>query len=564
MRIFFIGLQLPDCCIVKTSTKNLASFFMSLYRKYRPQKFADLIGEDHIRDTLLLAVRENRIGQGYLFAGLRGTGKTSVARLLAKAANCQKRDEMNKSGSGEPCLECQSCREIIQNKSLDIIEIDAASNRGIDEIRELRDRVKFAPSSGKYKVFIIDEVHMLTMPAFNALLKTLEEPPKHAIFILATTEAHKVPATILSRVQRFDFRRIGKADIIKNLMLIAKSEKYKISDEALEAVAVAADGSHRDAISILEQLASDSAEISIESVRITLGLARSEEIIQLISMIVENQRQEAIKIFGEFIEAGVEANQIIKEIIEILRQSLLIKISAVEVSFDQTKERMTELSKLAEKFTPGELNKMLTIFIEAGQLLKDSPIRTLPIEMAIIEAAEICQKSEVNPSRLARAEAESQNDNLKVKIETIEIAEENPKSGIRISDEVQNSKSESAVEQSSSRTIKVLDDQSWKTILEKIKEHNHTLNALLRDAKPEGIDGDQIVISVRFKFHHDKITEVKNRQVLEQIFSDVLGRKCFIKCQIQDRKKTEVRNQKSETVEGEDLEKAAKEMFETE
>ncbi|MEI8061405.1 MAG: DNA polymerase III subunit gamma/tau [Candidatus Berkelbacteria bacterium] len=562
---------------------------MSLYRKYRPQKFADLVGEDHIRDTLLLAVRENRIGHAYLFSGLRGTGKTTVARLLAKAANCEKRDELNKSGSGEPCSECRSCKEITSAKSLDIVEIDAASNRGIDEIRELRDRVKFAPTSGKYKVFIIDEVHMLTMPAFNALLKTLEEPPVHAIFILATTEAQKIPATILSRVQRFDFRRISKADIIKNLKIIAGSEKLKVTDEALEAIAVAADGSCRDSISILEQVASNLTEISIESVRSSLGLARSEEIIEMIKLIASNKRQEAIAVVAEFILAGVEANQIVKEIIEVLRQTLLIKISSGDVSFDQTAERIAELTSLAEKFSASELNKLLSIFIEAGQLMKDSPIRTLPIEMGIIESAALL---EVQSSKLPTGSAETrkvQNDNSKLKIEEAEkplpekpkvqisnevqnpkteikpeeIVEENLKSKIQISSEDQSSKSEITIEQLNNEAIEVLDEAAWKNILEKTKEHNHTLSALLRDAKPEGVVDDQIILSVRFKFHHDKILEVKNRAVLEQIASDILGRKCLIKCQVQDKKQV-ASSKKQGGEQAEDLEKATKEMFEVE
>lgn len=516
---------------------------MSLYRKYRPQKFADLVGEDHVRDTLLLAIRENRVGHGYLFAGPRGTGKTTVARLLAKAINCVERGVSAKSGSGEPCNNCQSCREITLGKSLDIIEIDAASNRGIDEIRELRDKVKFAPSGGKFKVFIIDEVHMLTMPAFNALLKTLEEPPKHAIFIMATTEAHKVPATILSRVQRFDFRRIGKNDIVKNLKSIASGEKLEVTDESLEAIAVVADGSHRDAVSLLQQVASLSKEITILEVRNILGLARSEEIIRLVSLIADGKRQEAIGVVSEFVEAGVEASQIIKEIIEVLRQLLLTKISTGEVIFDQTKERATELKELSKKFSADEINRVLSIFIEAGQLLKDSPIRTLPIEMGIIEAVELTQKSQPKSDQPVAE---------KVKIEE-------PKK------EIESSKVEivKSPVQPPPTNSQPLDEQSWKTILERIKEYNHTLNALLRDAKPEGIEGDKILLSVRFKFHHDKITEVKNREILEKVINEVLGGKYIIACQIKEKAKAP-KHQSTGVHKEEDLEKAAKAIFETE
>jgi len=545
---------------------------MSLYRKYRPQKFADLVGEDHIRDTLLLAISENRIGHAYLFSGLRGTGKTTVARLLAKAANCQKRSELNSAKNGEPCGECQSCKEIALGKSLDIIEIDAASNRGIDEIRELRDKVKFAPANGKYKVFIIDEVHMLTAPAFNALLKTLEEPPKHAIFILATTEAHKIPATILSRVQRFDFRRIGKADIIKNLKIIAQKEKLNVNDDALEAIAVAADGSCRDSISILQQVASNLAEISIESVRNSLGLARSDEIIKLIFLIVDNKRQEAIKIVSEFIEAGVEASQIIKEIIEILRQTLLIKISSGEVSFDQTAERISELNELASKFSASQLNQMLSIFIEAGQLLKDSPIRTLPIEMGIIEAAELVSQSTNQPissDEKPGVKIDRPKENLRPKADQPmvekpkEIIEEKKLEPETIIEAQEIVVSDPVGDSAGGNDSKPLDEQLWKNILDKTKEHNHSLSALLRDAKPEGMVGDEIIVSVRFKFHHDKILEVKNREILEKIASEVLGRNCIIKCKIQDKKSANKPSAEPATQQ-DDLEKAAKEMFEVE
>ncbi|PIU24480.1 hypothetical protein COT12_00820 [Candidatus Berkelbacteria bacterium CG08_land_8_20_14_0_20_39_8] len=538
---------------------------MSLYRKYRPQKFADVVGEDHVRDTLLLAILENRVGHGYLFAGLRGSGKTTVARLLAKAVNCQNRDRQNTAGSGEPCGECQSCQEISLGKSLDIIEIDAASNRGIDEIRELRDKVKFAPANGKYKIFIIDEVHMLTTPAFNALLKTLEEPPAHAIFILATTEADKIPATILSRIQRFDFRRISKADIIKNLTSIAKSEKLKIDDLALEAIAVAGDGSHRDAISVLQQLASNSGEITLETVRNTLGLARSEEIIRLISLIAVGQKSQAIEKVSEFVAAGVEVSQIIKEIIEIFRQTLLCKISSGEAVLDQTKERILELNKLAEAFSAGELNRILTIFIEAGQQLKESPIRTLPIEMAIIEIAEGRFASEKLPdNRLQDQKNQTKNrepkmakveNQVSIKPEDQKVVEE--KAEISEIMESEGPKDEQGEKLENGE----ISGELWKMILEKIKEENQSLNALLRDAEPEGIVGEKITIGVRFKFHHDKILENKNRQILEKIFSDVLDKKCVIGCKIVDKKQKMIKKpSKTE----DDLEKAAEEIFEAE
>ncbi len=237
---------------------------LALYRKYRPKKLSDLIGQETNVEILKNAASQNRLGHGYLFYGSRGTGKTTTARLIAKLLNCEKRQENQKfSALGEPCNECRSCKEVDSNSSFDVIEIDAASNRGIDEIRNIKESIKSAPVGSKYKVYIIDEVHMLTGPAFNALLKTLEEPPAHAVLILATTEYEKLPATITSRVQRFLFKKITKTKIMEKLAIMAKAEKIDIDPAALELVAAAGEGSFRDAESLLDQIASFGEKINL-------------------------------------------------------------------------------------------------------------------------------------------------------------------------------------------------------------------------------------------------------------------------------------------------------------
>jgi len=534
---------------------------MSLYRKYRPQKFESLVGEDHVRDTLLSAIKEDRVSHAYLFSGPRGTGKTTVARLLAKAVNCKKREELNTAGSGEPCDECEYCKEIAALSNMDIVEIDAASNRGIDEIRELRDKIRFAPTTAKYKVYIIDEVHMLTLPAFNALLKTLEEPPKHAIFILATTDPQKVPATIISRVQRFDFRRIGMEDIVKNLKTIVESEKFKASDEALEAIAVLAEGSHRDSISLLEQVSSLTGSVEMENVRNVLGIAKSEEIVNIIRLIAAGKKKEATAMVQQFVADGVESIQINKELIEVLRQLLLVKISDGDVSFDLTHERMVELKELAAKLDTKDINKMLSLFMKSAVMIKETSIRTLPIEMAIIESTELFRAgTEVAaPKKNEPAEAEkpkvklAKSDPVPIKEVVVDNKPEQIcKTEVVIVDEVPEDV----------KLAEVFDEQLWKTILEKIKVQNHTLNALLRDARSEGIENDKFIISVRFKFHHDKISEAKNRQIIEDIIEEVTGKKYRIECKIGDFKKKKKTDDKPEKEV--DLESSAKEIFETE
>ena len=249
--------------------------YQALYRKYRPQTFSDVVGQEHITETLKKELAEGKTVHAYLFTGTRGTGKTSCAKILAKAANC-----LN-NNNGDPCLECESCLSIKDGENTDIVEIDAASNNSVDSIRELRDLISFAPSSSKYRVYIIDEVHMLTISAFNALLKTLEEPPQHVIFILATTEVHKLPATILSRCQRFDFRRIDNEKICERIQYIADKEGLTVTDDAATLIAAAADGGMRDALSILDLCASSSKNIDEATVESVCAMAGNDYLLEL-------------------------------------------------------------------------------------------------------------------------------------------------------------------------------------------------------------------------------------------------------------------------------------------
>lgn len=294
--------------------------YQALYRVFRPQRFADVVGQEHVTKTLQSALLQNKISHAYLFSGPRGTGKTSAAKILAKAVNCEK------APTPEPCNECPSCIGITNGLIPDVLEIDAASNNGVDEIRDIREKVKFAPTSVRYKVYIVDEVHMLSIGAFNALLKTLEEPPKHVIFILATTEPHKIPPTIISRCQRFDFRRIQPHSIVSRLRQVLDAQHVKASDEALLAIARAADGGMRDALSLLDQAISFSnEEVLLEDVLAMTGAISSFMLATIVQAIHEKDVAKALQLLEQFMNQGKDPNRLIEDLIFYYRDLLIYK-----------------------------------------------------------------------------------------------------------------------------------------------------------------------------------------------------------------------------------------------
>jgi DNA polymerase III subunit gamma/tau len=361
----------------------------SLYRKWRSQTFDDLVGQEPIVDTLKNALKSGKLSHAYLFTGPRGTGKTSVARLLAKTVNCENPHD------GEPCNECMQCREITAGNSLNVIEIDAASNRGIDNIRELRDRVMVPPSTGKYKVYVLDEAHMLTTEAFNALLKTLEEPPEYAIFVLATTDVHKMLPTVISRCQPYYFKRITTRHIVSRLLYVAEHEDVKLERPAAELIARAAAGGMRDALSLLDQaIAYAGSEISLAQVQAMLGVADPRAISRFITAIAELDGSAVLHLINQLSEDGADLRQLNAQIMEYWRAVMLTRAGADTAAIlDLTQEEIDEIKQLAQRFTLEELTEGVRIFAQNDLTLKNQGTPQLGLEIAALESIEMHRRA---------------------------------------------------------------------------------------------------------------------------------------------------------------------------
>lgn len=363
----------------------------ALYRKYRPKQWDEVVGQDHVVTTLKNAITADRVAHAYLFAGSRGTGKTTLARLLAKAVNC-----LNSDPARRPDNECEYCKAVNDNRFMDLIEIDAASNTSVDDVRDLRDKINFSPSQGKYKIYIIDEVHMLSTQAFNALLKTLEEPPPHAIFVLATTEIHKIPATVLSRCQRHEFRRVPVDEIVRQLKLITTAEKMQADDDALIQIARQSAGGMRDAISLLDQLSSTGDKITLALAQMVLGTATSQTVLEVVSSIMDHDPAHGLETIHKALDAGADPRSLARQIVEYLRGLMLIQMgnaNQVEATADVRKQMQSH----ARSFSTGEVLRMMKVFNNAATDMRGGWQPSLSLELALAEVLDAPNEPAARP-----------------------------------------------------------------------------------------------------------------------------------------------------------------------
>lgn len=482
----------------------------TLYRKYRPQTFAEVAGQEPIKITLGYEITSGNIAHAYLFCGPRAIGKTTMARLLAKAINCQKRTK----NSPDPCNECPSCVEITQGNSLDIIEIDAASHTGVDNVRDaIIAATRIAPSRSTYKVFIIDEAHMLSVAAFNALLKTMEEPPAHVVFILCTTEVHKLPTTIISRCQRFDFRKIGYAEIVKKLHRIATTEDIKIESSVIEAIARHANGHMRDAESLLGQIIAlggtpkslKGKQITLEEAELIIPRNLLKEALDLLEILIPKDAGGAVGYINKLVDDGVDMKVFMGEMTDTARQALLQKInpalaSSTALEFGESLEK--RLLELSSRFEVTELAFVIERFGRAGREIKDAPLQQLPVELAIID---ICFGSDSGEKKVVGYGGNP-----------VSMSSVKPKTA-----SVQ-SKPESKGNSTVVLTAAAL-QALWQELLIRIRQHNHSLAFVLKSCAPLGVENGAVKLAFKYKIHHDRMNDPAIRGLVETILQEISG-----------------------------------------
>lgn len=510
----------------------------SLYRKWRSGSFDDLYGQDHVVRTLRNAVRQGRLGHAYLFTGPRGTGKTSTARILAKAVNClNPRD-------GNPCNECEMCVAANEGRALDVIEIDAASNTSVENVRDLRERVAYAAGEGRWKVYIIDEVHRLSAAAFDAFLKTLEEPPPHVIFVFASTEPHKVPATIMSRCQRFDFRRISPEVAQSRLREVADAELLAVDDAALQIIAQNAAGSMRDALGLLDQVASyTQGEIGETDVRAALGLADPELVARLTDALIDGALGTGLGALGDFVDKGGDPGQLARQFVDYWR-ALLLCSSGVSRNVEVDPALATQLSSHAQRLPSTHITAVLQAITRQEVSAKFSVPAELPFEIGYAEAHAILRRSAPVAAPVPqRSEPPSAPPALQAP-----AAEEH-----RTEQPV--SPPAAAAAEAPEQVLAVQGppsdvEQAWHAVVAGMRSRSPSLQAVLRSGHLLNVQDGEITVGFLHTFHRDQFADVRKRRILEEVVGEVMGASYRVTCVRTS--KEEIESLKGEGALGED------------
>jgi DNA polymerase-3 subunit gamma/tau len=498
----------------------------ALYLRWRPKTWDEVVGQEHVIQTLRNAVRSNRIAHAYLFAGPRGTGKTTTARLLAKAANC-----LTDSLEDRPDNQCPMCKAVNEGRFLDLIEIDAASNTSVEDVRDLRDKINFSPNEGRYKVYIIDEVHMLSTAAFNALLKTLEEPPRHAIFILATTEVHKIPATVLSRCQRHEFRRLPVKTIFEYLKGKSEDEDLLIDDQALELIARQATGSLRDGISLLDQLTSTGDPVTLEQAQMVFGTVTGQSVVEIIRALTDHDPSQGFATLNRTIDGGADPRQFARQVVDYLRGMLMIKMGNAPLA-DVSGDTRVEMANLAEGFSIDDLLLAIKVFNHAAMRKRSSWIPGLALELAFLEAcSQDSANKQVYPTSHRTTPPSSNPSTQDHKQQESPDIPATLSSYQKPSIPSVSSEKPALTHQDLQGEISFQEIRGrWHDILQAVRRYDPRTQALLNSCVPMGLDEGTLVLGFRSDLLRDKMEKDHNITNVCHAAEKVLGKSISLRC----------------------------------